>query len=303
MSPERWRRSCSTVIAPLPWLSNSGRWLTSRSVEPELALVDQDHDGGGGGDRLGERGHVEDRVAGHRLVGRLHPAAERLGVGDLAVTADQDDRAGDDLVVDGLVDRLTTARAGRGRGRARPGRPRAGAGGARPGTSRGAGGAVRIVFMGWRTRFGSGSGRDGPAGDQAGGEDGGGADQGVPGPGDGGGEGVDPGERGDTLRLGQRAGPRGRTWRPRRRPGRPSGPERVTLPDPAGEDAEQEQAEQDAGHERGDCQGRLDHRLLLSRIAPRATPIWTSPRDGQHLREAEQTLLGRVREPSAGRGR
>ena len=63
------------MIAPLPWLSNSGRSVPRRSSSRSLPSLDQDHDRGGGGDRLGQRGQVEDRVAGHRLVGRL----DRLG--------------------------------------------------------------------------------------------------------------------------------------------------------------------------------------------------------------------------------
>jgi len=41
-----------------------GEVADQRRVEPELALLDQFHHRGGGGDDLGERGGVEDRVFG-----------------------------------------------------------------------------------------------------------------------------------------------------------------------------------------------------------------------------------------------
>ncbi len=51
---------------------------------------------GGGGEALGERGHVEDGVDGHGLLGGLERAhAEGLAVDDVAIVADDDYRAGE----------------------------------------------------------------------------------------------------------------------------------------------------------------------------------------------------------------
>lgn len=74
-------------------------------IEAELAALEEDHDGGGGGEGLGEGGHVEDGVARHGGGVGLHLAvSDRLDESDLAVAADKDDGSGDDVVVDGLVD-------------------------------------------------------------------------------------------------------------------------------------------------------------------------------------------------------
>ena len=73
--------------------------LRHRVVEPELAVVHQDH-GGDAGHRLGHRRQPEDRVRRHRLF--------RLGVGepggaeggDLPLAGDQHDAAGDPSLLD-----------------------------------------------------------------------------------------------------------------------------------------------------------------------------------------------------------
>ena len=70
-----------------------------------LSFLDQDHDRRGRGDGLGQRGHVEDGVSRHRFRRGLDgPAACRTGVGDHPAPADQDDRAGNLLVLDRPVD-------------------------------------------------------------------------------------------------------------------------------------------------------------------------------------------------------
>ncbi len=79
---------------------------TSDSVgRAEPALVDQDHDRRGRGDRLGERCQIKDRVAGHCLRCRLdRPQSRRTGVGDPAPAPHQNDRAWDLPLRNGSVD-------------------------------------------------------------------------------------------------------------------------------------------------------------------------------------------------------
>jgi hypothetical protein len=75
--------------------------LADLVVEAQLAVLDEQHRGGAGGDRLGERGEVEDGVGRHRLARRFDLArAVRLAVKDLPVAHHQDDGAGGALVVD-----------------------------------------------------------------------------------------------------------------------------------------------------------------------------------------------------------
>ena len=100
---------------PLAVVVEFGQQAAEPVAQPQLALFDQDHDRGRRGDRLGERGHVEDRVARHRFRRRTDGATPgRAGIGDESSTADQDDRAGDlpalDGPVDGAIDPLEPAR-------------------------------------------------------------------------------------------------------------------------------------------------------------------------------------------------
>ena len=63
--------------------ANSGRYFATGSSKSILALLVELHHGGGGGEALGERGHVEDGVFGHGLGGGV--AVEAEFAGDLAV--------------------------------------------------------------------------------------------------------------------------------------------------------------------------------------------------------------------------
>ena len=64
-------------------------------VELQLPAFDQLHDGGGGGDDLGQRGEIEQRVDRHRLLFRLLEAiAEGFAIGYALVVADDDHRTG-----------------------------------------------------------------------------------------------------------------------------------------------------------------------------------------------------------------
>ena len=90
-----------------------GDVLCDGVVEGELVCLVELHDRGGSGEALGERGHVEDGVFGHRLGGEVAGDAGLSGelavaVGaledDLAVVADDDDGAGELLRGDGVVD-------------------------------------------------------------------------------------------------------------------------------------------------------------------------------------------------------
>ncbi len=73
-------------------------------VQPELSLLNQLHDRGRGGDALGERGDVEDRIDGHGFAGGLErPRAEGLAVDDAAVVADEYDSTGDEAAGDRLL--------------------------------------------------------------------------------------------------------------------------------------------------------------------------------------------------------
>jgi hypothetical protein len=67
-------------------------------VEAQPALVDQDHRGGDG-DRLGRRGHPEDRVAAHRRPTVVTHRPDRFDV-RLTTPADQGDHPGDPAGVD-----------------------------------------------------------------------------------------------------------------------------------------------------------------------------------------------------------
>ena len=65
-------------------------------VDLDLPLLHEQHEGGGGGERLGERGEVEDGVRLHRRARGLEaPAAEGGVVEDVARPRDQDHGAGE----------------------------------------------------------------------------------------------------------------------------------------------------------------------------------------------------------------
>ena len=98
----------------LPLAANSGRYLTTGSSKSSLLCLVELHDGGRGGEALGERGHVEDGVDGHGLggggfaveTGFVGVFADAVGLleDDLAVVADEEDCAGEFLLGDGGVD-------------------------------------------------------------------------------------------------------------------------------------------------------------------------------------------------------
>jgi hypothetical protein len=65
-------------------------------IEIQLALVHERHERGGGGDRLGERRGVEDRVEGHRFLGRQQGSeTEGLAVDHTVGTTDGHHAAGE----------------------------------------------------------------------------------------------------------------------------------------------------------------------------------------------------------------
>ncbi len=64
-------------------------------VDADFSLLVELHDGGGGNEVLGERGHVEDGVLGHGLArGHERALAVNAMEDDVALVADQDDCAG-----------------------------------------------------------------------------------------------------------------------------------------------------------------------------------------------------------------
>ena len=117
-------------------------------VEVQSPVLGEGQDGGSRRDDLGQRGEIEDRVDGHRLLGGPDgPEAESLPVEDPIAPPDEDHRArevaGGDGIANGLVDgvgpvrRVRGSRGGAGRGRAgrgpadrraHPGAPRRGCG-------------------------------------------------------------------------------------------------------------------------------------------------------------------------------
>ncbi len=60
--PEKCVSNSRTVICPLPFCANSGKICRHRIVEPDAALLEQLHDRGCGGNALGQRREIEDRV-------------------------------------------------------------------------------------------------------------------------------------------------------------------------------------------------------------------------------------------------
>ena len=70
-------------------------------IEADLALLEQPHDGGGGGDHFGERRSVEDGIKRHRLAMRdQRPAAIGFLIDHVPVVPDQYHATGDEPVVD-----------------------------------------------------------------------------------------------------------------------------------------------------------------------------------------------------------
>jgi hypothetical protein len=76
-----------------------------RTVESQPALVEQDHRRGDR-DRLGRRGHPEDRVPAHRRAAVVAPRPDRLDV-RLVAPADQGDQARDPPRLDMPVQHVT----------------------------------------------------------------------------------------------------------------------------------------------------------------------------------------------------
>ena len=93
--------------------SELGNVMRDGIVDADLALLVELHHGGGGDEILGERGHVEDGVLGHRFT-RGHERALTVGAmeDDMAIVADDDDRAGNLVMRDGVVDQGVDGREG-----------------------------------------------------------------------------------------------------------------------------------------------------------------------------------------------
>ena len=93
-----------------------GHVMSDGIVDANLALLVELHYGRGSDEVLGERGHVEDGVLGHRLARGLQRAHAVGAVeDDLAVVPNDDDGAGQFVVRDGIVDDRVDGREGRGR--------------------------------------------------------------------------------------------------------------------------------------------------------------------------------------------
>ena len=93
---------------PLAVGSELGQVADDRVLEPDLPAFEEDHRRGRRGDRLRQRGHIEDRVAGHRLgIGDEGPMSIRLREGNFSIPADQHDRASRNCFA--AIDRSTTA--------------------------------------------------------------------------------------------------------------------------------------------------------------------------------------------------
>ncbi len=87
-------------------LSEFGDVLYDGIVESDFSLFFQLHDRCCCGHYLGQRGDVENRSDRHgRARGFERAVAEGLAIDDLAVVPDQQDRAGDFVVLDGAFER------------------------------------------------------------------------------------------------------------------------------------------------------------------------------------------------------
>ncbi len=85
--------------------SEFGHVMSDGVVDTDLALLVELHDGSRGDKVLGERGHVEDGVFGHcfaRWLKRAHAVGAMED--DLPAMPDDDDRAGQLIVRNGVVD-------------------------------------------------------------------------------------------------------------------------------------------------------------------------------------------------------
>ena len=92
-------------MSSLPFSREFGNVFRHRIVDPDFALLHQLHHRSGGGHDFGERSDVENRVHGHGLAARFERAiAEGLAVDHLSVVPDQQHRAGNLMVVDGVED-------------------------------------------------------------------------------------------------------------------------------------------------------------------------------------------------------
>ena len=82
-----------------------GKVLGDGIVGTEFALLVELHDGGRGHEGLGERRHVEDGVEGHGLLrGFKRARTVAMAIDDLAVVANDENRAGDLMFFDGCIE-------------------------------------------------------------------------------------------------------------------------------------------------------------------------------------------------------
>ena len=92
--PEKCVSSSRTVICPFPFCANSGRYAATGSFEPDASLIEQLHHRGCGGNHLGQRGQIEDRIRGHGFVRRFErPGPEGPAIDHRAIVADDHDAA------------------------------------------------------------------------------------------------------------------------------------------------------------------------------------------------------------------
>jgi hypothetical protein len=85
-----------------------GDELRHRIREPDPSFFDE-HQHGGGRDRLGQRGQRKDSVLRHRLPGLEVQLAARLEVQDLSIDCDKADGPGNLAGLDAAVDHLADA--------------------------------------------------------------------------------------------------------------------------------------------------------------------------------------------------
>jgi hypothetical protein len=79
--------------------------MRNRIVGLDLAIADQLHNAGGGGDYLGQRGHVEDRLGSHPFPpGFKRAIPEGLAVNHLAIVPYQNNRTGNVSPLDCVFD-------------------------------------------------------------------------------------------------------------------------------------------------------------------------------------------------------
>jgi len=82
-----------------------GEVLGDGVLDGQFLVLLEEHDGGGGGNGLGQRGQVEDGVDGHGFGLRFEGAGSERTAEEVAFGgADEDDGAGDSAGVNGVVD-------------------------------------------------------------------------------------------------------------------------------------------------------------------------------------------------------